>query len=97
MCSGKAIRRPLRGPKRWRAPPVGEHHGGDIVRPGLRGAIPQLVDESAFDPGRLTVEVTESGLIEDLNAAAHLLAGCAKGGLRVAIDDFGTGYSSLLI
>jgi EAL domain-containing protein (putative c-di-GMP-specific phosphodiesterase class I) len=39
--------------------------------------------------------VTESGLIEDLNAAAYLLANLREGGLRVAIDDFGTGYSSL--
>jgi diguanylate cyclase (GGDEF)-like protein len=67
----------------------------DIVRPGFASQFLRLVRESAFDPGRLTVEVTESGLIEDLNAAAHLLAGLREGGLRVAIDDFGTGYSSL--
>jgi EAL domain-containing protein (putative c-di-GMP-specific phosphodiesterase class I)/GGDEF domain-containing protein/DNA-binding response OmpR family regulator len=67
----------------------------DIVRPGFAAQFLQLVGESAFDPARLTVEVTESGLIEDLNAAAHLLAGLREGGLRVAIDDFGTGYSSL--
>jgi EAL domain-containing protein (putative c-di-GMP-specific phosphodiesterase class I) len=53
------------------------------------------VDESGFERSRLTVEVTESGLIEDLNAAAALLANLRAGGLRVAIDDFGTGYSSL--
>ena len=39
--------------------------------------------------------MTESGLIEDLAAAAGLLAELRGGGLRVAIDDFGTGYSSL--
>ena len=39
--------------------------------------------------------MTESGLIEDLGAAASLLAQLREGGLRVAIDDFGTGYSSL--
>jgi EAL domain-containing protein (putative c-di-GMP-specific phosphodiesterase class I) len=39
--------------------------------------------------------VTESGLIEDLPAAAALLAQLRGGGLKVAIDDFGTGYSSL--
>jgi EAL domain-containing protein (putative c-di-GMP-specific phosphodiesterase class I) len=53
------------------------------------------VRERGFDPGRLTVEVTESGLIEDLAGAAELLAQLRGGGLRVAIDDFGTGYSSL--
>ena len=44
---------------------------------------------------KLTVEVTESGLIEDLAGAGALLAQLRAGGLRVAIDDFGTGYSSL--
>ena len=67
----------------------------DIVRPGFAAQFLELVDESGFDRGRLTVEVTESGLSEDLNAAANLLAHLREGGLRVAIDDFGTGYSSL--
>jgi diguanylate cyclase (GGDEF)-like protein len=67
----------------------------DIVRPGFASQFLELVEESKFDSSRLTVEVTESGLIEDLNAAAYLLATLREGGLRVAIDDFGTGYSSL--
>ena len=67
----------------------------DIVRPGFAAHFLDLVRESGFDPARLTVEVTESGLIEDLAAAAKLLADLREGGLRVAIDDFGTGYSSL--
>ena len=67
----------------------------DIVRPGFASQFLGLVLASGFDPRRLTVEVTEGGLIEDLNAAAYLLARLREGGLRVAIDDFGTGYSSL--
>ncbi|HEY5723298.1 MAG TPA: GGDEF domain-containing phosphodiesterase, partial [Allosphingosinicella sp.] len=67
----------------------------DIVRPGFAAHFLDRVRECGFDPGRLTVEVTESGLIEDLSAAARLLADLREGGLRVAIDDFGTGYSSL--
>ena len=67
----------------------------DIVRPGFAEQFIALVAEGGFDPGRLTVEVTESGLIEDLAAAGNLLARLRAGGLRVAIDDFGTGYSSL--
>jgi EAL domain-containing protein (putative c-di-GMP-specific phosphodiesterase class I) len=67
----------------------------DIVRPGFASQFIRMVDDSGFDRRRLTVEVTESGLIEDLNAAAYLLARLREGGLRVAIDDFGTGYSSL--
>lgn len=67
----------------------------DIARPGFATQFLAMVRESGFDPGRLTVEVTESGLIEDLAGAAALLAELRGGGLRVAIDDFGTGYSSL--
>jgi diguanylate cyclase (GGDEF)-like protein len=67
----------------------------DMLRPGFAASFLALVEESGFDPGRLTVEVTEGGLIEDLGAAAALLADLRSGGLRVAIDDFGTGYSSL--
>ncbi|HEY5712286.1 MAG TPA: bifunctional diguanylate cyclase/phosphodiesterase [Allosphingosinicella sp.] len=67
----------------------------DMLRPGFAASFLALVRESGFDPARLTVEVTEGGLIEDLGAAASLLAELRSGGLRVAIDDFGTGYSSL--
>jgi diguanylate cyclase (GGDEF)-like protein len=67
----------------------------DIVRPGFAAQFLALVEKSGFAPERLTVEVTESGLIEDLSSAAGLLAELRSGGLRVAIDDFGTGYSSL--
>jgi EAL domain-containing protein (putative c-di-GMP-specific phosphodiesterase class I) len=67
----------------------------DIVRPGFADSFLALVAKSGFDPRRLTVEVTESGLIEDLASAAALLGRLRADGLRVAIDDFGTGYSSL--
>ncbi|MGQ0589624.1 MAG: putative bifunctional diguanylate cyclase/phosphodiesterase [Sphingosinicella sp.] len=67
----------------------------DIVRPGFAAQFLEMVGSSGFEPGRLTVEVTESGLIEDLSGAAALLAELRGGGLRAAIDDFGTGYSSL--
>lgn len=67
----------------------------DIARPGFAEQFVAMVREAGFDPARLTVEVTETGLIEDLGGAAGLLAGLRQGGLRVAIDDFGTGYSNL--
>jgi EAL domain-containing protein (putative c-di-GMP-specific phosphodiesterase class I) len=41
------------------------------------------------------VEITESGLIDNLEHAADVFATLRAGGVRVAIDDFGTGYSSL--
>ncbi|MDT9597604.1 putative bifunctional diguanylate cyclase/phosphodiesterase [Sphingosinicella rhizophila] len=67
----------------------------DIAQPDFANLFLAMIDASGFDRSRLTVEMTESGLIEDLSAAADLLAQLRAGGLRVAIDDFGTGYSSL--
>jgi EAL domain-containing protein (putative c-di-GMP-specific phosphodiesterase class I)/GGDEF domain-containing protein len=67
----------------------------DIARPAFAAHFLKMIDRSGFARDRVTVEVTEGGLIEDLNAAATLLAELREGGLRIAIDDFGTGYSSL--
>jgi diguanylate cyclase (GGDEF)-like protein len=67
----------------------------DIARAGFVTSFLAMIDETGFPRSRLTVEVTESGLIEDLAGAATVLADLRAGGCRVAIDDFGTGYSSL--
>jgi len=49
-----------------------------------------------LDPGHLVLEITESALADDYEAATALQLGQLKElGIRVAIDDFGTGYSSL--
>ena len=43
----------------------------------------------------LILEITESILITDADAAREVLQRLRAGGVRVAVDDFGTGYSSL--
>jgi EAL domain-containing protein (putative c-di-GMP-specific phosphodiesterase class I)/GGDEF domain-containing protein len=68
---------------------------GDIARPSFADIFLDRVDASGFARGRLTVEITETGLIADLGIAARLLSELRAAGCRVAIDDFGTGYSSL--
>ena len=67
----------------------------DIAAPGFAEAFLLMVDETGFPRARLTVEITESGLIDNLETAASVFATLRAGGVRVAIDDFGTGYSSL--
>lgn len=67
----------------------------DIAQPDYFDSFMERLHSSGFPHDRLTVEITESGLIEDLAAASALLAKWQAAGLRVAIDDFGTGYSSL--
>jgi len=49
----------------------------------------------AFDPGRLELEITETLLMENLNAGMDIINQIKSLGVSIAIDDFGTGYSSL--
>lgn len=67
----------------------------DLARPDFAARFLARVDESGIARGRVTAEITEGGLIDDLDGATELLAVLRDGGCHVAIDDFGTGYSSL--
>ncbi|GGO98349.1 EAL domain-containing protein (putative c-di-GMP-specific phosphodiesterase class I) [Stakelama pacifica] len=67
----------------------------DVAQPDFAERLLQRVDRSGFPRSRLTLEVTETGLMEDLGAAADLFSKLRTAHCRVAIDDFGTGYSSL--
>ena len=60
---------------------------------GLR--IVQILDEEDFLPSRLEIEITESAMIIDSEAAFFVLEGLQALGIKIALDDFGTGYSSL--
>jgi diguanylate cyclase (GGDEF)-like protein/PAS domain S-box-containing protein len=62
---------------------------------GVLNDVRAALATSMLDPSDLVLEVTETGLIEDLNPAGSTLAMLKDLGLRVAVDDFGTGYSSL--
>ncbi len=64
----------------------------DADLPSLVGS---LLEEHGVDPGMLTLEVTETVLLEDTEAAIEVLATLRTLGVRLAIDDFGTGYSGL--
>ena len=60
---------------------------------GLR--ILHILGESGLPPRRLEVELTESALVRDPEAAQVTLGALRDAGVRVALDDFGTGYSSI--
>jgi len=51
--------------------------------------------ECGLAPDRLRLEITESAVIGDMDAAARALSALARLGVQIAVDDFGTGYSSL--
>jgi EAL domain-containing protein (putative c-di-GMP-specific phosphodiesterase class I)/GGDEF domain-containing protein len=67
----------------------------DIAQPEFVETFLEQVSLAGIERNRVTLEITESGLIENLNGAAVLLTRLRSAGLAVAIDDFGTGYSSL--
>ncbi|UYY58794.1 putative bifunctional diguanylate cyclase/phosphodiesterase [Sphingomonas sp. S2-65] len=67
----------------------------DVSRAGFADSLLGRVDASGFPRSRLTVEITETGVMADLTEAARLLSELRAAGCRVAVDDFGTGYSSL--
>jgi diguanylate cyclase (GGDEF)-like protein len=50
---------------------------------------------SGLDPEALTIEITETTLMRDVEETARRLSQIKQLGVRIAIDDFGTGYSSL--
>jgi EAL domain-containing protein (putative c-di-GMP-specific phosphodiesterase class I) len=54
-----------------------------------------VLRETRVDPTSLVLEVTESVLVRQAEAAATILNSLRQSGIQVAIDDFGTGYSSL--
>jgi diguanylate cyclase (GGDEF)-like protein len=57
--------------------------------------IDEALSTSRLDPHALTIEITETTLMRNVEETARRLAAIKELGIRIAIDDFGTGYSSL--
>jgi diguanylate cyclase (GGDEF)-like protein len=69
--------------------------GVQLVRGTIVEDVADVLAETGLPPAHLCLEITESVLLEGLNAASRTL-GALKGlGVRISVDDFGTGYSSL--
>jgi diguanylate cyclase (GGDEF)-like protein len=58
--------------------------------------VQRTLSETAFDPARLEIELTESVLLGNVDTAEAGMLRLKTIGVRLALDDFGTGYSSLL-
>jgi diguanylate cyclase (GGDEF)-like protein len=54
-----------------------------------------ILDRTGFDPRRLEIEITETGLMNDPASAEKIVEDLRRVGIRVSLDDFGTGQSSL--
>ncbi|WP_205752174.1 putative bifunctional diguanylate cyclase/phosphodiesterase [Cryptosporangium phraense] len=61
----------------------------------LVGIVRDVLAETGLPPEALWLEITESGVMEDLETALATLDALRALGVTLAVDDFGTGYSSL--
>lgn len=66
-----------------------------LLHPTLPDDVRGAIARSGLMPERLVLEVTESVLLHDAEAAISVISDLRALGIRVALDDFGTGYSSL--
>ena len=57
--------------------------------------VAEVLDSTGLHPDRLTLELTETMLMQDAGDVVHRLTQLKQLGIHLAIDDFGTGYSSL--
>ncbi|WP_432541803.1 putative bifunctional diguanylate cyclase/phosphodiesterase [Kineococcus sp. SYSU DK002] len=68
--------------------------GRHLAQAHLLDDVTDALTASGVDPARLTVEITETVLVDEPLALEHLRS-LREIGVRVAIDDFGTGYTSI--
>jgi diguanylate cyclase (GGDEF)-like protein len=66
-----------------------------ISRDDVAAAVSGALAASGIDGSRLTLELTESAIIQDPARAARALTALKRFHVRIAMDDFGTGYTSL--
>ena len=87
----------------WRADRFGGPHGAvevnlsarQIDHPEIVSTVQRILDDTGLPPANLTLEITESALMNDAASALRVLRALKDLGVTLAIDDFGTGYSSL--
>jgi EAL domain-containing protein (putative c-di-GMP-specific phosphodiesterase class I) len=68
----------------------------DATRPHLVRDVEAALRDTGVPPHRLTLELTEQAVVQDLERAVTVLGALRGLGVGLSLDDFGTGYSSLL-
>ncbi|MEH2211659.1 EAL domain-containing protein [Nostoc sp.] len=67
----------------------------DIKQSDLLEEVDRILTQTHLNGRYLTLEITESMLIEDIESTISVLSQLKERGIQISIDDFGTGYSSL--
>ncbi|WP_052712084.1 sensor domain-containing protein [Domibacillus indicus] len=71
---------------------ISPHH---LYRKDLTSTILEAIQQSGIQPDQLELEITESGIVQDVEMAIQTIKQLKSIGVRISIDDFGTGFSSL--
>jgi predicted signal transduction protein with EAL and GGDEF domain len=66
-----------------------------VTSPQFIGDVMRALAQSGLPPERLEVEITETVLMQDTDAALSALSALRALGVKLSLDDFGTGFSSL--
>ena len=67
----------------------------DLVDDYLLGHLGDLCSRYSIEPRLITLEITESAIMRDIDHALAVVAAIRERGFRISIDDFGTGHSAL--
>jgi EAL domain-containing protein (putative c-di-GMP-specific phosphodiesterase class I) len=68
--------------------------GRSIGDPSITKLIETVIRDLELDPSKLTIEITETALVQDMEAARAFTDRLERLGCALALDDFGTGYGS---
>jgi EAL domain-containing protein (putative c-di-GMP-specific phosphodiesterase class I) len=69
--------------------------GRQLLEPDFGASVVEVLSGTGLAATRLTLEITETALLQDLHEATRVLQALRDLGVRVSLDDFGAGYSSL--
>ncbi|WP_215618332.1 EAL domain-containing protein [Leptothoe kymatousa] len=69
--------------------------GQQFRDPSLLDVLDTILEETQLDPRCLKLEITESSLIHNIQAATEIMELIRSRGIELSLDDFGTGFSSL--
>ena len=66
-----------------------------LREPDFVGGVAAMIQDAGIPPDQVTIELTESALIDEIATSLGTVQALKGLGVRIALDDFGTGYSSL--
>jgi len=64
----------------------------DLSDPGFAESVAATLSATGFAPERLTLEITEQALVDEVEHSAEVLRELSDAGIRIALDDFGAGF-----